>query len=140
MEIREEAFLAQSNPFIQSFIEGYETELGQGGVNISGGQKLWLCIARALLKKPKILILDDSTGAVDTATESRIRVIFDSTLKNTTKIIIAKRIPSVKNAQQIIVMDEGCIVGKGSHDQVSTECKAYPEILYSQLVKAVSVK
>ena len=124
-EIREAALFAQADPFIQSFVEGYETELGQGGVNVSGGQKQRLCIARALLKNPKILILDDSTSAVDTATESKIREILDSTLKETTKIIIAQRISSVKNAEQIIVMDEGCIVGKGSHSQLLKECKAY---------------
>ena len=137
-EIKEAASYAQADTFIKSFVEGYETELGQGGVNVSGGQKQRLCIARALLKKPKILILDDSTSAVDTATERKIREIFDSTLKNTTKIIIAQRISSVKNADQIIVMDEGGIVGKGSHMQLLSECEAYHEIYYSQMDKEVN--
>lgn len=132
-EVREAAQSAQADPFVVAFPEGYETELGQGGVNVSGGQKQRLCIARALLKKPKILILDDSTSAVDTATEAKIREAFATTLKDTTKIIIAQRITSVMEADQIIVMDEGQIVGQGDHDTLLAQCEAYQEIYASQM-------
>lgn len=128
---------AQAEEFINSFTEGYQTELGQGGVNVSGGQKQRLCIARALLKKPRILILDDSTSAVDTATESRIRESFSTTLKDTTKVIIAQRITSVMEADKILVMDEGKIVGEGKHDELLASCEAYQEIYYSQMDKEV---
>lgn len=123
--------------FLKSF-EGYETELGQGGVNVSGGQKQRLCIARALLKKPKILILDDSTSAVDTATEAKIRESFSTLLKDTTKIIIAQRISSVMEADEIMVLDEGEIVGMGTHDELLKSCDAYREIYSSQMDKEVS--
>ena len=126
---------AQAEDFINSFTDGYDTELGQGGVNVSGGQKQRLCIARALLKKPRILILDDSTSAVDTATESRIRESFSTTLKNTTKVIIAQRITSVMEADKILVMDEGRIVGEGTHSELLKSCVAYQEIYYSQMDK-----
>lgn len=126
---------AQAEDFINSFTDGYDTELGQGGVNVSGGQKQRLCIARALLKKPRILILDDSTSAVDTATESRIRESFSTTLKDTTKIIIAQRISSVMEADKILVMDEGKIVGEGRHSELLKSCVAYQEIYYSQMDK-----
>ncbi len=126
---------AQADDFVNSFTQGYETELGQGGVNVSGGQKQRLCIARALLKKPKILILDDSTSAVDTATEAKIRESFTGTLKSTTKIIIAQRITSVMDADQILVLDEGRIVGMGSHEELLRECGPYQEIYYSQMDK-----
>lgn len=129
---------AQADPFVSSFTEGYLTELGQGGVNVSGGQKQRLCIARALLKKPKILILDDSTSAVDTATEARIRESFNTTLKGATKIIIAQRISSVMDADQILVLDEGKIVGLGSHEQLLKDCEPYQEIYYSQMDREVS--
>lgn len=129
---------AQAHDFVTSFTEGYDTELGQGGVNVSGGQKQRLCIARALLKKPRILILDDSTSAVDTATEAKIRESFATTLKDTTKIIIAQRISSVADADKILVLDEGEIVGLGSHEQLLSECEAYQEIYYSQMDKEVS--
>ncbi|MBQ7955935.1 MAG: ABC transporter ATP-binding protein [Lachnospiraceae bacterium] len=132
-EIRSAASSAQADPFVVSFPEGYETQLGQGGVNVSGGQKQRLCIARALLKKPKILILDDSTSAVDTATEAKIREAFATTLKDTTKIIIAQRITSVMDADQIFVMDEGQIVGAGNHDALLAECETYQEIYASQM-------
>ena len=139
---REEIFdasrAAQADPFVRSFTEGYLTELGQGGVNVSGGQKQRLCIARALLKKPKILILDDSTSAVDTATEARIRESFSTSLKGATKIIIAQRISSVVDADQILVLDEARIVGLGSHEQLLEDCEAYQEIYYSQMDKEVS--
>ena len=137
-EIVRAAGAAQAAPFIDTFTEGYETELGQGGVNVSGGQKQRLCIARALLKKPKILILDDSTSAVDTATEAKIRESFTSTLKDTTKIIIAQRISSVMDADEIMVLDEGRIVGMGTHDELMMNCQAYQEIYYSQMDKEVS--
>lgn len=123
---------AQANIFIESFTNGYETDLGQGGSNVSGGQKQRLCIARALLKKPKILILDDSTSAVDTATEKRIRASFQTTLKDTTKLIIAQRISSVEEADQIIVLDEGEIVGMGTHRELLAGCVEYQEIYASQ--------
>lgn len=134
-EIVAAATASQANDFVQSFLNGYESELGQGGVNISGGQKQRLCIARALLKKPKILILDDSTSAVDTATESRIRESFHNELKDTTKLIIAQRISSVRDADRILVMDDGRIVGDGTHDELLQSCEAYKEIYVSQVGK-----
>ena len=136
-QIREAAESAQAEGFIQKLADGYDTELGQGGVNVSGGQKQRLCIARALLKRPKILILDDSTSAVDTATEARIREAFSTTLKETTKLIIAQRIGSVMEADQIIVMDGGKIVGLGKHEALLETCKAYQEIYDSQMKKEV---
>lgn len=123
---------AQAHGFITSFKDGYDTDLGQGGSNVSGGQKQRLCIARTLLKKPKILILDDSTSAVDTATEAKIRQSFTTTLKNTTKFIIAQRIGSVEYADKIIVLDEGKIAGIGTHQELMETCEAYQEIYYSQ--------
>ena len=137
-EIERCAADAQAAPFIASFTDGYETELGQGGVNVSGGQKQRLCIARALLKKPRILILDDSTSAVDTATEARIRESFTSTLRDATKIIIAQRITSVMGADVIAVLDEGRIVGLGTHEELLAGCEAYQEIYYSQMEKEAS--
>lgn len=131
-QVYEMAQYAQADGFVKSFTEGYETELGQGGVNVSGGQKQRLCIARALLKKPKILILDDSTSAVDTATEAEIRKSFSTSLKDTTKIIIAQRITSVESADRILVMDEGEIVGQGTHEELLKNCEEYQEIYYSQ--------
>jgi len=129
---------AQAHGFISSFQNGYDTELGQGGVNVSGGQKQRLCIARALLKKPKILILDDSTSAVDTATEAKIRECFNNELKGTTKIIIAQRISSVINADKIVVLDDGKIAGIGTHEELMQTCEAYSEIYYSQMDKKVT--
>lgn len=137
-QVREAAQAAQADAFLNTFPEGYETFLGQGGVNVSGGQKQRLCIARALLKKPKILILDDSTSAVDTATEAKIRESFSTTLKSTTKLIIAQRITSVMEADLIVVMDEGKIVGQGSHAELLEDCEAYREIYYSQMDREVS--
>lgn len=131
-EIRAAAESAQADGFVTSFTNGYDTDMGQGGVNVSGGQKQRLCIARALLKKPKILILDDSTSAVDTATEARIRECFRTTLKDTTKIIIAQRIGSVEEADKILVLDEGKVIGMGTHEQLLKDCQAYQEIYYSQ--------
>ncbi len=124
---------AQAHGFITSFKDGYETELEQGGVNVSGGQKQRLCIARALLKKPKILILDDSTSAVDTATEAKIREQFRTGLKDSTKIIIAQRISSVMEADKIIVMNDGKITGVGTHEQLLETNEEYKEIYASQM-------
>ena len=121
-----------AHDFISSFPDGYETQLGQGGVNLSGGQKQRLCIARALLKNPKILILDDSTSAVDTATDFSIRQALANTLKDTTKIIIAQRISSVKDADIIFVMDEGKIVSSGNHQQLLETSEIYREVYESQ--------
>lgn len=137
-EILQAARAAQADGFVSDFVKGYETELGQGGVNVSGGQKQRLCIARALIKKPKILILDDSTSAVDTATEAKIRESFGTTLKDTTKIVIAQRITSVMEADEILVLEEGQIVGKGSHEELLAGCQAYQEIYYSQMDKEAS--
>ncbi|MCR5796492.1 MAG: ABC transporter ATP-binding protein/permease [Eubacterium sp.] len=131
-EVYEMARYAQADKFVKDFTDGYDMELGQGGVNVSGGQKQRLCIARALLRKPKILILDDSTSAVDTATEAEIRKAFGSELKDTTKLIIAQRISSVESADRIIVMDEGAIVGIGNHKELLKTCEEYKEIYYSQ--------
>ncbi len=124
---------AQADKFVKNFTLGYETELGHGGVNVSGGQKQRLCIARALLKNPKIIILDDSTSAVDTATEAQIRRAFREELAASTKIIIAQRISSVKDADMIVVMDEGRITGIGSHDSLMQSNLAYQEIYNSQI-------
>lgn len=137
-EVRAIADAAQADSFVSAFPQGYQTDMGQGGVNVSGGQKQRLCIARALLKKPKILILDDSTSAVDTATEAKIRECFRTTLKDTTKFIIAQRIGSVEEADKILVMDEGRIIGMGTHEELLENCKAYQEIYYSQRDKEVS--
>ncbi|MBO4885445.1 MAG: ABC transporter ATP-binding protein, partial [Clostridia bacterium] len=132
-EIREMAKSAQADQFITSFTNGYDTELGQGGVNVSGGQKQRLCIARALLKHPRILILDDSTSAVDTATEAHIRAAFRNELAGSTKLIIAQRITSVMDADQIIVVNEGQITGVGTHDELLANNKEYQEIFDSQM-------
>ncbi|HEY8364993.1 MAG TPA: ABC transporter ATP-binding protein [Haloplasmataceae bacterium] len=137
-EVYKYAEIAQAHGFTSSFEKGYETELGQGGVNVSGGQKQRLCIARTLLKKPKILILDDSTSAVDTATESRIREGFNNNLHGTTKIIIAQRISSVISADKIVVLEDGKITGIGTHEELMQNCKAYSEIYYSQMDKKVT--
>lgn len=138
-EIRMIADAAQADGFVTAFPQGYDTDMGQGGVNVSGGQKQRLCIARALLKKPKILILDDSTSAVDMATEAKIRECFRTTLKDTTKFIIAQRIGSVEEADQILVLDEGKIIGMGTHEELLKNCEAYQEIYYSQRDKETEV-
>lgn len=138
-EIRSAADAAQADGFVTSFTDGYSMELGQGGVNVSGGQKQRLCIARALLKKPKILILDDSTSAVDTATEAKIRQSFSESLKDSTKIIIAQRITSVIDADKIIVLEDGKIAGIGNHDELMKNCEEYRDIYYSQIDKEKEV-
>lgn len=131
-EIHEFADLAQADSFVRGFSDGYDTELEQGGLNLSGGQKQRLCIARALIKNPKILILDDSTSAVDTATEARIKDAFANKLSGMTKIIIAQRISSVCDADKIVVMDEGKVVGIGTHSELMQNSEEYREIYYSQ--------
>ena len=136
-EIVSAAEKAQANGFVSAMKDGYDTVLDQGGTNVSGGQKQRLCIARALLKKPKILILDDSTSAVDTATESRIRTALKTDLAGTTKIIIAQRISSVMDADEIIVMSDGRITGIGKHDELIRSNEEYREIYISQTGKEV---
>ncbi len=123
---------AQAHDFIMEFPNGYDTELGQGGLNVSGGQKQRLCIARALLKKPKIVILDDSTSAVDTATDSKIRAAFRKELSDTTTIIIAQRISSVSDADRIVVLEEGKISAVGTHDELLKSSEIYREVYESQ--------
>ena len=124
--------LACADEFIQRFPEGYHTKIERGGTNVSGGQKQRLCIARALLKNPKILILDDSTSAVDTATDARIRKAFAEEIPNTTKFIIAQRVSSVQNADRIIVMDNGQINGFGTHEELLATNEIYREVYESQ--------
>ena len=138
-EIERMADYAQADGFVKSFSDGYQTYLNQGGVNVSGGQKQRLCIARALLKHPKILILDDSTSAVDTATEAIIRKNFLKEIPDTTKLIIAQRISSVIDADKIVVLDDGYVVGIGTHDELMTSCDTYKEIYYSQIEKEEAV-
>ena len=122
-----------AHKFVSTFTDGYSTELEKGGANLSGGQKQRLCIARALLKKPKIIILDDSTSAVDTATEKQIREAFATDLPGCTKIIIAQRISSVMDADSIIVMNDGAITGIGTHEELLESNEEYGEIYYSQM-------
>ena len=131
-QIEEACKAACAHDFIMSFPDGYETDLGQGGVNVSGGQKQRLCIARALLKKPKIMILDDSTSAVDTATDAQIRAGLKELDKNMTTIIIAQRISSVEGCDKIVVLDDGKINAVGTHEQLLKTCKIYQEVYHSQ--------
>lgn len=131
-EIEEAATLSAADEFIKTFPEGYDTKIEQGGTNVSGGQKQRLCIARALLKKPKILILDDSTSAVDTKTDAKIRAGFKKYIPETTKIIIAQRIASVEDADMIIVLDNGKISATGTHDELLNSSEIYKEIYAQQ--------
>ena len=131
-EIIEACKQACAHDFITSFPNGYNQNLGQGGVNVSGGQKQRLCIARALLKKPKILILDDSTSAVDTATDASIRKAFRENLGDVTTFIIAQRISSVQEADRIIVMDDGKISDIGTHKELLETSEIYREVYDSQ--------
>ncbi len=124
--------LAQAHEFIEQLPDGYNTFIEQGGTNVSGGQRQRLCIARALLKKPKILILDDSTSAVDTHTDALIRRAFRQEIPNTTKFIIAQRISSIADADLILVMDDGKIYASGTHEQLLQTCDIYREIHESQ--------
>lgn len=135
-ELIEAAKQAQADGFINEFPKGYDTYIEQGGTNVSGGQRQRLCIARALLKKPKILILDDSTSAVDTKTDQLIRNAFRNSIPDTTKIIIAQRVASVQDSDSIIVMDEGRIIAQGTHDELLESCDEYREIYESQTQKA----
>ena len=127
-ELIEACKLAQAHDFVAAFPEGYDTHIEQGGTNVSGGQKQRLCIARALLKKPKILILDDSTSAVDTKTDAMIRAGFKSYIPETTKIIIAQRVSSVQDADLILVMENGEIAAMGTHSELLANCEIYREI------------
>lgn len=131
-EIKRACNIACVNEFIDRLDNGYDTDLGQGGVNVSGGQKQRLCIARAILKAPKVLILDDSTSAVDTATEAKIREGLEKALPDMTKIIIAQRISSIMHADQIIILDDGKINAIGTHDKLLTDNEIYQDIYYSQ--------
>lgn len=132
-EIKRACELAQADEFIQSFPDKYDTYIEQGGSNVSGGQKQRLCIARALLKKPKILILDDSTSAVDTKTDTLIRRAFKEEIPNTTKIIIAQRITSVQDSDKIIVLHEGAVVDMGTHEELINRCEIYRDVYESQM-------
>lgn len=131
-ELIEACRLAQADEFVSQFPDGYDTHIEQGGTNVSGGQKQRLCIARALLKKPRILILDDSTSAVDTKTDAMIRMGFKKFIPSTTKIIIAQRLSSVQDADQILIMDGGRIVAAGTHDELLKTSELYREIWHSQ--------
>ena len=124
--------LAQADEFIEKMPDKYDTYIEQGGTNVSGGQRQRLCIARALLKKPKILILDDSTSAVDTKTDKLIRKAFLEEIPDTTKIIIAQRISSIEDADKIIVMDKGCICDFGTHEELIRNNEIYREVYNSQ--------
>lgn len=131
-EIAKAAEIAQATEFIEAKDDKYETPIAQGGSNVSGGQKQRLCIARALLKKPKILILDDSTSAVDTATDAKIRRAFLTEIPNTTKLIIAQRISSVQDADRIIVLDNGELNGFGTHEELLQTNAIYRDVYESQ--------
>ncbi|MDR1700962.1 MAG: ABC transporter ATP-binding protein/permease [Lachnoclostridium sp.] len=132
-ELRRVCTLARADEFIRDFPDGYETHIEQGGTNLSGGQKQRLCIARTLLKKPKILIMDDSTSAVDTKTDSQIRKAFREEIPETTKLIIAQRISSVEDADKIVVMDNGKISAVGSHEELMSKSTIYREVYESQV-------
>ena len=131
-EVKRVCRLAQADGFVNEFPNGYETMIVQGGNNVSGGQKQRLCIARALLKKPKILILDDSTSAVDTKTDALIRKAFREEIPDTTKIIIAQRVSSVQDADQIVILDGGTVQAVGTHDELLADNTIYQEIYNQQ--------
>ena len=131
-EIEHACRLACADEFIQTLPDKYDTYIEQGGTNVSGGQKQRLCIARALLKKPKVLILDDSTSAVDTKTDALIQKSFSEYIPQTTKIIIAQRISSIQHADQIVVLDDGKITDVGNHDQLMKHSAIYREVYESQ--------
>ena len=131
-EIEEACRMACADEFIRRMPDGYDTYIEQGGTNVSGGQKQRLCIARAILRRPKVLILDDSTSAVDTATDARIRSALKTALPGTTKLIIAQRITSVMDADMILVLDDGHVVGQGTHTQLMESCEIYREVYESQ--------
>ena len=131
-EIEEACRMACADEFIRRMPDGYDTYIEQGGTNVSGGQKQRLCIARAILRRPKVLILDDSTSAVDTATDARIRGALKTALPGTTKLIIAQRITSVMDADMILVLDDGHVVGQGTHAQLMESCEIYREVYESQ--------
>ena len=137
-EMKEVCKLACADEFIEKFPDKYDTHIEQGGTNVSGGQKQRLCIARALLKKPKILILDDSTSAVDTKTDSLIRKAFSEYIPETTKFIIAQRVSSVMNSDKIIILEEGRVVAIGTHDELLKTNKIYQDVYYSQMERGVS--
>jgi ATP-binding cassette, subfamily B, multidrug efflux pump len=130
---------AQAHDFIMSFPKQYETVLGQGGVNLSGGQKQRICLARAILSKPVVLILDDSTSAVDTATEAKIRASFRGHLHDTTILIIAQRISSIQSADKIVILDDGEIIGVGTHEELIQKSPVYQEIYHSQQLQDIPV-
>ncbi|MBQ1244536.1 MAG: ABC transporter ATP-binding protein, partial [Clostridia bacterium] len=132
-ELVEACKLAQADEFVSSFPDGYDTKIEQGGSNVSGGQKQRLCIARALLRKPKILILDDSTSAVDTKTDALIRRGFAEYIPETTKIIIAQRISSVQDADMILVMENGRISASGTHEKLLETSEIYREVYEQQV-------
>ena len=132
-EIQRVCKLAMADEFIQSFPDKYDTRIEQGGTNVSGGQKQRLCIARALLKKPKILILDDSTSAVDTRTDALIKKAFAEEIPDTTKLIIAQRVSSVQDADKIVIMENGVIDDVGTHQELLERNEIYKEIYYSQV-------
>jgi ATP-binding cassette subfamily B protein len=134
-EVHEAAKAAEAHEFISSFKEGYNTILGQGGVNLSGGQKQRVSIARALLRKPRILILDDCTSAVDVATEVKVREALKRQAYDLTTIIIAQRITSVMGADKIIVLDNGKIESIGTHEELLNSCEVYKDIFLSQIGK-----
>ena len=131
-ECRKAAAIAQADDFINSFPDGYNTRIEQGGSNVSGGQKQRICIARALLKKPKILILDDSTSAVDTATDAKIRKGFREEIPDMTKIIITQRISSVMDADKILILEDGRITGFGKHEELLKSNETYASLYEAQ--------
>jgi ATP-binding cassette subfamily B protein len=131
-QIWEACRAACADEFLERMPDGLDYDLGQGGVNVSGGQKQSLCIARAILKQPKVLILDDSTSAVDTATDAKIRRAFANELKDTTKIIIAQRVTSIMEADLILVMDDGAVVAQGTHEELMKSCEIYQDVYQAQ--------